>query len=115
MAPSPGALSKSRVDADADLISSAAAVFGVLDVIDEMATDSETRNRTTRARRSAEAALRDCGLGHEYIRASDEWCYRGLGARATTRSSGKSTDPLRGQHELGGEILPFMPRPDRSA
>lgn len=64
MAPSSPALTRLRPDSRADVVASAAAVFGVLDLIEEIATASDTRDTVHRARKSAETAVEQCGLSY---------------------------------------------------
>jgi hypothetical protein len=72
MAPSSAALTRSRPDTRADVVASAAAVFGVLDLIEEIATASDTRDTVHRARKSAETALEQCGLSDAESFGADE-------------------------------------------
>jgi hypothetical protein len=64
MAPSSAAPTRSRPDTRPDVVASAAAVFGVLDLIEEIATAPDTRDTVHRARKSAETALEQCGLSY---------------------------------------------------
>ena len=64
MAPSSAAPTRSHPDTRPDVVASAAAVFGVLDVIEKIATEPDTRDTVHRARKSAETALEQCGLSY---------------------------------------------------
>lgn len=115
MAPSPAALSKSCADGGAEVVASAAAVFGVLDLLEEIATAPETRERTHRARRSAEAALHDCGLTYGDIGDSAERCQDGFGQNGATSVPHDTADLPPGPDEVLGELLHFPERPCPSA
>jgi hypothetical protein len=112
MAPSPATLTKSRADGGAEVVASAAAVFGVLDLLEEIATAPETRDRTHRVRRSAEAALRESGLTYGDIDDSAERCHGGIGRHGPKRVPHGTADPRRSPDYDLGELLPF-PDPSR--
>lgn len=115
MAPSPAALSKSCAYGRPDVAASAAAVFGVLDLLEEIATAPETRDRTHRARKSAEAALRECRLTYRDINDAAECPRRNLAWDGAKLVLHGIADPARGQGEAVGELRQFPERPRPTA
>lgn len=109
MAPSPATLIKSRADDGAEVVASAAAVFGVLDLLEEIATAPETRDRVHRARRSAEAALRESRLTYDDIEDSAERRHRAFDQHNAKRvPNGMANLPRR--PAVVGELLQFPAR-----
>lgn len=115
MAPSPAAYRNPRTDERAEVTGSAAAVFGALDLLEEMATAPATRAHTRTARKGAEAALAECGLTHEDLRVPNAWPPPWEGCHS--RRPEHETSAARSDDLPVGEVLPFAPRaptPDTS-
>jgi hypothetical protein len=109
MATNPAAVSKSRADGGAGVIASAAAVFGALDLLDEIATTHETRDKSFRARQSAEAALAECGLtGDDLVGPARS--LNGVNSYGPARHRQKIPDPSEDKRPRGGELVQFPPR-----
>jgi len=110
MAPNPAACSKLHTEASADVISSAAAVFGALDLLEEMATDGPTRLSTNQARSSAEAALTGLGLTRDDLGGPSYDAQHWAGSE-TGRPLDDAIDQLAGEYPARGKLLQFRPKP----